>query len=106
MADIGKIISALNDIAGAAYAQSGPVSSRPTLHRTNFDRLQGSARQVSAILTANPTPSRDSQENIQSLFDSMKENVNHYCLKTSGSEPVLVNWNKASSEWQAFASGY
>jgi hypothetical protein len=62
MADSSKIINALNVIAGASY--KGRDSSRTTLHRNNFDRLQGSARQVAVILAANPYPRPDTVENL------------------------------------------
>ena len=104
MADTTKIVNALNVIANATY--QGQPSSRPSLHQQNFERLRGSAEQVAAILTANPNPNRDQQENINSQFDAMKKAVDAYCTKTAGTENVLLAWNRASTEWQSLVSGH
>lgn len=104
MADINKIINAMNLIGGASY--KGRATSRTTLHRENFDRLQGSARQVAVVLMANPAPGPDTLENLKAQFNAMKKAVDGYCTNTAGTEDVLSAWNKAWSEWQLLLSGH
>ena len=90
-------------IAGAVY--KGQPSSRKSLHQIAFERLKGSAQQVAAILTQNPNPNRDAQENIGSQFTAMKKDVDAYCKKTDGTDDILRAFNKASVEWGLLVSG-
>lgn len=103
MANVKLIISSLNVIRNATY--KGHPSSRKSLHQLAFERLQGSAEQVAAILTQNPNPNRDAQENIGSQFTAMKKDVDGYCMKTGGTDDVLRAYNKASVEWGLLVSG-
>jgi hypothetical protein len=92
MANIQLIINSLKTIAAQPY--HGTVSSRKT--------LQGSAKQVAAILTQNPNPNRDQRENLMNQFSAMKKDVNSYCPSTAGTEPILSAFNKASTEWELY----
>jgi hypothetical protein len=103
MADVQKIIRSLTTIATAQYA--GQVGARPTLHQQAFNRLQGSARQVAAILTQNPAPGRDQIENLKSQFAAMQTMVNDYCAQTAGTEAVLKAFHEASVEWALLQAG-
>lgn len=103
MANATVIINSLNTIVNAAYM--GRPSSRKSLHELAFERLQGSAEQVAAILTQNPNPNCDAQENIASQFAAMKKDVDAYCAKTAGTDDVLRAFNKASSEWELLVRG-
>jgi hypothetical protein len=69
------------------------------LHQLAFEGLQGSAGQVAAILTQNPRPNRDQQENVDGQFANIKKNVNVYCPKTDNTREVLLAFNNASTEW-------
>jgi hypothetical protein len=100
MANIQLIINSLKTIAAQPY--HGTVSSRKTLHHVAFDRLQGSAKQVAAILTQNPNPNRDQRENLMNQISAMKKDVNSYCPSTAGTEPILSAFNKASTEWELY----
>ena len=102
MADAAEVIRNLNIIVNAQYhsVHGGPPSSRKTGHQTAFEALQGSAQQVVAILTQNPKPNRDQQENVGSQFAAMKKNVDIYCQKTTETRPVLIAFNNAETEWQ------
>jgi hypothetical protein len=97
MAKVKNVIEQLNVIANAAYM--GPASARPTYHKKGFDRLQGSASQVADILTQNPNPNDDQQENITAQFDTMDKAVELYCKNTRGTKDVRKAFDKASKEW-------
>ena len=102
MADVRKIVKSLNDITKAKYQKvhdGKPPSSRKTGHQLAFETLQGSAGQVATILTQNPKPNRDQQENIGMQFGTMNKNVNVYCVKTENTRDVLMAYNAASTEW-------
>ncbi|MDM0109791.1 hypothetical protein QTH97_33080 [Variovorax sp. J22R24] len=103
MADVGLIINSLNIIANAQY--QGRAQSRKSLHQIAFERLQGSAQQVAAILTQNPAPNADTRENLQSQFDAMQKDVNSYCTNTDGTHDIVRAFNNASVEWELLASG-
>jgi hypothetical protein len=103
MSDIQKIIRSMNTIASVQFA--GRPGAQPTLQQQAFARLQGSARQVSQILTQNPNPSRDIKENLSAQFASMQKNVTAYCSQTAGTEAVLKAFNDASVEWQLVQAG-
>jgi hypothetical protein len=103
MANVQRIIDSLRSIAAENYM--GRATSRKSLHEIAFDRLQGSATQVADILAQNRNPNSDTRENIQMLFDSMKKNIDTYCLKTAGTEPILSSFSKAQSEWEALVKG-
>ncbi|MGA7780544.1 MAG: hypothetical protein WCA85_22970 [Paraburkholderia sp.] len=103
MANVQIIIDALRDIASENYM--GHPSSRKSMHELAFDRLQASATQVADILDQNRVPNNDMKENIQAQFESMKKNVDSYCLKTAGTEPVLIAFSKAQAEWDALMKG-
>ncbi len=104
MGNVNTIIAQLNIIAAARYksVHGGPASSRKTLHEQAFDKVKGSAQQVSSILGQNPNPNRDQKENITAQFNSMKKNVDVYCPKTAGTDNVLRAFNKAFAEWELF----
>jgi hypothetical protein len=102
MADAAEVVRNLNIIVNAQYhsVHEGPPSSRKTGHQLAFEALQGSAQQVVAILTQNPQPNNDQQENVSSQFAAMKKNVDVYCQKTVETRPVLLAFNNAETEWK------
>src|SRR5215207_8741917 len=102
MADVQLIIDSMNTITHANYVsvKGGPPSSRPTGHQVAFQSLQGAANQIVLSLNRNRAPNRDQRENIGTYFDSLKKNVNVYCVKTAGTNDVLKAYNDGSTEWQ------
>jgi hypothetical protein len=104
MADVNLIIAQLNIIGAAQY--KGSPSSRKTFAEESFDRLKSSAGQVAIILTQNPNPTPDQQENITAQFATIKTGVDAYCPKTPGTDDVLRAFNKASTEWNLLVSGH
>lgn len=103
MADVDRIINSLRTITTETYHsvhEGQPPSSRKTGHQLEFEKLQGTAAQLAAIFTANRAPNRDSRENIAAQFDAMKKSVDIYCVKTTGTRPVLTAFNDAFTEWQ------
>jgi hypothetical protein len=107
MPGVQDIIANLNIIANAQYksVHGGPPSSRKTGHQLAFEALQGQAGQVAAILTQNPNPNPDQQENITAQFATMKKNVQVYCVKTDDTRDVLVAFNNAETDWQVLIRG-
>jgi hypothetical protein len=103
MADVNLIIAQLNIIGAAQY--KGSPSSRKTFAEESFDRLKSTAGQVATILTQNPNPNGDQQENIGESFKAMKKGVESYCPKTPGTDDVLRAFNKASTEWDLLVKG-
>jgi len=103
MADVNLIINSMNTIANAQY--QGRPQSRKSLHEIAFDRMRGSAQQISAILTQNPAPNPDTLENLQTLFDGMQNDVSGYCTKTDNTTDIVRAFSKASAEWQLLAVG-
>ncbi len=102
MANVNSIIADMHTIMNSAYqsVHGGPAPSRPTAHMVAFRNIQGNAQQIHAILSQNPRPSADSRANIDSLFDSIGENVKLYCQKTDATRPVLIAFNNAHTDWQ------
>jgi hypothetical protein len=104
MADINLIIANLNIIASAQYM--GPQTARPTLQQQSFDRLQGSAAQVAAILTQNPNPNPDQQGNITAQFAAMEKAVTAYSqAQFANSRAIVSAFSYASTEWQKLVDG-
>lgn len=106
MPGVQEIIANLNIIVNAQYksVHGGPPSSRKTGHQVAFEELQGSAGQVAAILTQNPKPNGDQRENITAQFETMKKNVDVYCVKTNDTRDVLKAFNNAETDWKALIS--
>jgi len=107
MPGVQDIIANLNIIVNAPYksVHGGPAPSRKTGHQLAFEALQGQAGQVAAILTQNPNPNRDQQENITAQFATMKKNVQVYCVKTDDTRDVLKAFNNAETDWQVLVGG-
>ncbi|HWL56268.1 MAG TPA: hypothetical protein VNQ78_06270 [Paracoccus sp. (in: a-proteobacteria)] len=107
MADVALIIDCLDKIAAAGYhsVHDGPPPSRKTGHQLSFETLQGSARQVAAILRQNPNPNVDMKENISTLFDAMNKIVSSYVQKTDGTRNILIWFNEAKVEWGLLLAG-
>lgn len=103
MADAQKIIDSLNVIVKAKY--KGSPSSRPTLKEQAFNRLQGSAEQVAAVLTQNRNPTADQKENISAQFGTMEKNLESYCADLDGTQDVFAAFQRANSEWEKLISG-
>ena len=106
MPNVNSIIADMRKILNSAYhkVNVGPLPSRPTAHMVAFRNIQGNAQQIHAILSQNPKPSADSRSNIDSLFESMGENVRLYCQKTDATRPVLIAFNNAHTDWQMLTS--
>ncbi|MGH9328329.1 MAG: hypothetical protein ACRD2B_16800 [Terriglobia bacterium] len=102
MADVPKIIKNLRYIQNANY--NGPVTAQPTFHRTNFDRLQGSAQQVADILSQNPNPNRDQKENLRAQFQAIGKAAELYCGEDMGKIDILKAFQAASGEWELLDS--
>jgi hypothetical protein len=102
MANVNAIIAAMQTIINSGYqsVHAGPLPSRPTGHMLAFRNIQGNAQQIHAILSQNPNPPQDSQENIEALFASMGENIRLYCQKTEATRPVLIAFNNGYTDWQ------
>ena len=103
MADVNLIINSMNIIANAQY--QGRAQSRKSIHEIAFDRLQGSAQQIAAILTQNPAPNADTRENLQALFDGMQNDVSGYCTKTDNTTDIVRAFSKAGAEWELLVAG-
>jgi len=97
MPDVEYVIRKMNVIVNAQYM--GSPSAGPKMHKLNFDKIQGSAEHIATVLTQNPKPNRDQQENLATQFKFMDKAVALYCAQTDGTDDVNEAFEKASKEW-------
>jgi hypothetical protein len=106
MGNVNSIIAQLNHIVSATYEappNSPPAPSRKTLHRINFDNLQGAAADLARSLTNKPNPDDDAQENNGNQYALIEGAVTSYCKNTQGQTDDVWNAFVAIQlQWEAF----